>query len=63
LGIKMGVAAVYAKASQAKAIGIGGRINHCVLYYDSALYSPYTGLEITDYEASYYFTFEEVFAK
>lgn len=59
LGEEYGLAAV--NISDNRTVVDGGFVNHAVLYKDGKIYSPYTGIEITDVPIRYYYEFWEVF--
>lgn len=61
LGLKFDFASVYVEDEQQRSVGIGGLVNHAVVSLNGQLYSVYNGTVITDYEASYYYSFDDVY--
>ena len=62
LGVDFGFAAVLAYQYTERTIGIGGDIDHIVVILNGQLYSTFTGKKITEYKASYYYSFYEIFS-
>jgi len=61
LGVDFGYASVYCTPYRQRSVGIGGITDHAVVVLDGQLYSAYTGNKITEYEASYYYTFIQIY--
>ena len=60
LGVDFGFASAAASEHSQRAVGVGGFPDHAVIILDGQLYSAYTGEKITQYKASYYYSFDEV---
>jgi len=61
LGIDFGFASADTANSTQRSVIEGGFPNHAIVSLNGQLYSAYTGLAITDYDAGYYYLFNQIF--